>query len=308
MKLKTISMDGNVGKEIELPEQFNEEVREDLIKKAVLAIQNNKRTPYGSFEDAGDRHTSWVSKRRRDWRGSYGKGISRVPRKVHSRRGSQFNWVGAQAPGTVGGRRAHPPKAEKVWDWKLNVKEKRKAIRSAMSATVRKDLVSARGHFIPTSYPFMIDDSFENINKTADLIKILQKLGFERELERTSVIKVTSGRARMRGRATKQKKGILFVVSNTKELSKAAKNIPGVDVINVMKLNTESLAPGGHFGRATLYSAAAIEQIKKGLFTKNYAGAKIEKKTPAEKKNETVKAAKPAKEKAPAKKVAVKKK
>ena len=49
-----------------------------------------------------------------------------------------MNWVGAFAPGTVGGRRAHPPKSEKIWSKKINKKENAKAIRSAISATLLK--------------------------------------------------------------------------------------------------------------------------------------------------------------------------
>jgi large subunit ribosomal protein L4e len=274
MRLKLVATNGTASHEVELPEQFSEEIREDLVKKAVLAIQNNRRQAYGSFEDAGDRHASWVSKRRRDWRGSYGKGISRVPRKVLNRRGSQFYWVGAQAPGTVGGRRAHPPRSYKAWDWKLNVKEKRKAIRSAMAATVHKDIVAKRGHLVPESYPFIIDDAFEQIHKTKELEAALSKMGFEKELERVSVSKVRAGRGKLRGRSTKQKKSVLFVVSNTEKLSRAAENLPGIDVINVRKLNAESLAPGGHLGRATLYTHKSIEELRKGLFTKDYNGSK----------------------------------
>ena len=310
MKLKVMNAAGTAGKEVDLPEQFSEEVREDLIKKAVLAMQNNKRQAYGAFVDAGDRHVSWVSKRRRDWRGSYGKGISRVPRKVHSRRGTQFNWVGAQAPGTVGGRRAHPPKTQKVWDWKLNVKEKRKAIRSAMSATVHKDLVEKRGHFVPAAYPFIIDDSFEQIAKTSELLAALVKLGFEKEMDRASVTKTRTGRAKMRGRATKHKKSVLLVAHDSRKLMAAAENLPGVEVIMVKKLNTEILAPGGHYGRATLFTHAAVEELRKGLFTKNYAGVNTQQKTAkAAKKAEAKPAAKVAKPKAaaPAKKKAAKK-
>ena len=38
-----------------------------------------------------------------------------------------MNWVGAFAPGTVGGRKAHAPNAEKIFDKKINKKENRKA-------------------------------------------------------------------------------------------------------------------------------------------------------------------------------------
>ena len=67
-----------------------------------------------------------LSKRRRAYRGSYGFGISRTPRKILSKRGRRLGWVGAVAPNTVGGRRTHPPKAEKIWREEINTKERRK--------------------------------------------------------------------------------------------------------------------------------------------------------------------------------------
>jgi large subunit ribosomal protein L4e len=134
-----------VGKK-ELPKQFDEEIRPDLIRRAVLVVQANSRQPYGSDPNAGMMVSAKLSRRRRDYKGSYGMGISRTPRKVLTKRGTRFNWVGALAPNTVGGRRAHAPKAERIWDKKLNVKEKRKALRSALSATMHRDIVKARGH------------------------------------------------------------------------------------------------------------------------------------------------------------------
>ena len=91
MKKDLYSIEGKVLKQIELPKQFNEPVRHDLIKRAVLAIHSSKRTPYGADPEAGKRSSSILSKRRRRYRGSYGKGISRSPRKVLTKRGSH-NW------------------------------------------------------------------------------------------------------------------------------------------------------------------------------------------------------------------------
>ena len=56
------------------------------------------------------------------------------------RRGTQFMWVGALAPGTVGGRKAHPPKASKIWNLKINKKERAKAIRSALGGSAKESI------------------------------------------------------------------------------------------------------------------------------------------------------------------------
>ena len=53
MKANYFKLDGAKSKQLELPEQFNEEFRPDLIQKAVLVIQSHKRQPYGAKPDAG---------------------------------------------------------------------------------------------------------------------------------------------------------------------------------------------------------------------------------------------------------------
>src|SRR3989338_38182 len=115
MKIPILTPEKTKIGEKELPSHFLEEYRPDLIQRAVLALQSAARQRYGAYPEAGLRHSSKLSKRRRKYRGSYGLGISRVNRKILSRRGTRFNWAGAFSPQTVGGRRSHPPKAEKIW-------------------------------------------------------------------------------------------------------------------------------------------------------------------------------------------------
>ena len=93
MKLDILDISRNKIGEINLPRQFEEEIRIDLIKRAVLALQSNERQPYGAMKEAGKRSSSTLSKRRRKYRGSYGLGISRTPRKILSRRRMLF-WLG----------------------------------------------------------------------------------------------------------------------------------------------------------------------------------------------------------------------
>jgi large subunit ribosomal protein L4e len=277
---------------MELPAQFSEEVRVDLIQKDVECLQANQRQRYGAKVGAGLRHSADVSRRRRKYRGSYGHGISRVPRKVLSRRGTRMNWVGSNAPGTRGGRRAHPPKADKVWEKKMNTKEKRKAIRSALAAVMHTELVQERGHALPEHYPFGIDTTFEKLSKTKEVLASLHKLGLTAELARAEQKTIRSGKGKNRGRKYRTKKGPLLVVSQSCELFKAAENIPGVEVTQVTSLNTEQLAPGCDVGRLTLFTQAALERLdKEHLFTNAYKGKQPEK----EQKKESKKATKPKK-------------
>jgi len=283
---------------INLPTQFSEDIRDDLIQRAVLATSAAARQTYGGYGDAGMRHSSKLSRRRREYRGSYGMGISRVPRKIHSRRGRRMNWVGALSPGTVGGRRAHHPKPFAIWDQKINTIENRKAIRAALAATVDAKLVEARGHKVPKTFPFIIDSSFEEFQKTAELEAALITLGFAEELARASVVRTRAGRGKMRGRRHKTPTSILFVVSQeSTKLINAVKNLPGCDVVAVHRVNAALLAPGCHAGRLTLYTKGAIERLaSEGLFLKSYKGATPVK---AEKPAKATKAKKEKKEAAP---------
>ena len=84
-------LEGKVDHSVELPAVFMSEFRPDLVMRAVTASRANRRQAYGSGRRSGMRHSvRWSGK---------GQGVSRVPRI----RGTM---IGAQAPGTRGGRRA----------------------------------------------------------------------------------------------------------------------------------------------------------------------------------------------------------
>ncbi|MFT4250507.1 MAG: 50S ribosomal protein L4 [Candidatus Woesearchaeota archaeon] len=242
MKLKILDTTSSESGSITFP--LNEPLREDLIRRSFHSLASRMRQPYGADPRAGLKHATNVSRRRRKYRGSYGKGISRVPRKVLSSSGSQFYWKGAEAPGTVGGRRAHPAKAEKNWKRKINKKENRKAINSAICATLNKELVQQRGHIIPKNYPFVLAEDFEKLSKTKDVRAALEKLGFAEDLKRGE-----------QGRIS------VLIVSEEEALAKAARNIAGVEVSKAKSLNTHALAPGTHPGRATLFTKKSVEEL-----------------------------------------------
>lgn len=279
MELKILNKEGKETGKMKLPVQFSEEIRPDLVKRAVLVIQANNRQAYGAKPEAGKRASAYVSKRRRAYKTTYGIGQSRTPRKVLSRSGTRFNWVGAFAPQTVGGRRAHPPKASKIWSQKINPTEKRKAIRSALSATMIPEIVRARGHIIPDNYPFIINNDFMTITKTTELRKALTTLGLDKDLDRASVTKIRAGKGKGRGRKYKSKKSVLFVVSKEEEMSRAINNLPGCEVALAKNLNSLVLAPGADVGRLTLFTESAIKEIQeKSFFLKTVPKIKEEVK------------------------------
>ncbi len=260
MKLPILNISKEeIGKQ-EMPIQFEEEVRPDLIKRAVISIQGNARQAYGADPMAGKRASAKLSRRRHDYKTAYGIGISRVPRKIMSSRGTRMNWVGAFAPGTVGGRKAHPPKAGKDWTKKINKKERRKAIRSAITATLSKELV-AKNHIVPDNYPFIIEGKFESLKKTKQVRDVLKKIGLEKELSRVNERIIRSGKGKKRGRKYKSKAGPLIIVSKDCALLKAAKNIAGVNVRIVKSINAKVLAPSTNPGRLAIWTQDAIKEL-----------------------------------------------
>ena len=269
MKADIYGMDGKKSKSVNLPKQFSESIRPDLIKKANEVVEANLQQPYGAYPGAGIRAAAEMSRRRKAFKGSYGHGMSRVPRKHSWRRGTQFGYTGAFAPGTVSGRRAHPPKADQDRSKDINKNERRLAIRSAISSTIIPDLVQARGHRFKELVS-VVDSKVESLNKTKDVKSFLLKLSLKDELSRVSVRKVRPGRGKMRNRKYRTKKGPLFVVSKNCPLADSAINIQGVDVCEVRNLNVNLLAPGGQPGRMTIFSEEAINQMEKNkLFFKS---------------------------------------
>ncbi len=247
MKVPVYDLEGNEKGEVELPKAFQEEIRPDVIRKAFKVFMMNNRHPYGAHPLAGKRYAA------ESWGVGYGR--ARVPRLSNGR--------AVLAPMTVGGRRAHPPKVEKNWKRKINVKEKRLALRSALSATRIPELVKARGHRIPDGkpLPIVVVDDFETLNKTKDVLKVLEALGLSEDLARVRK-KIRAGKGKMRGRKYRVPKSLLIVVSKYQGIQYGVSNIPGVDLVPVKHLNISYLAPGGNPGRLTLFTESALKELE----------------------------------------------
>ncbi|MDI6642534.1 MAG: 50S ribosomal protein L4 [Candidatus Hodarchaeaceae archaeon] len=259
MKVQVFSLEGQPAEEVELPPVFQTELRPDLIRRAVLAAQTARLQPWGADEMAGKRTSAET------W--GKGFGVSRVRRVKGTRYPAAGK--GAFSPHTVGGRRAHPPKVEKVLRERINKKERRLAIRSAIAATKEKKLVASRGHAVDkvVGFPLIVSDELEGMKKTSEIKGVLQKLGLWSDIERViSSKRVRSGRGKMRGRRYKLAVGPLIVVGEDRGIGRGARNIPGTKVARVAELNAELLAPGGVPGRLILWTKGAIQKLG-GLFT-----------------------------------------
>jgi large subunit ribosomal protein L4e len=246
MKAQIFNVEGGNAGEVELPAVFDATFRPDLIKNAVLAIQSERYQPHGTHPYAGIRTSaaSWGS----------GRGVSQIPR---IKNGSRV----ARVPQARGGRAAHPPKVEKILVRKMNKKEMRVALCSAIAATTNADLVAARGHRFGDAFPVIFDETFESLTTTKEVIAALKNAGVYGDVERSVASRnIRAGKGKLRGRKYKQAKSLLIVTAETPLA--AARNLAGVDAISVRQLTTELLAPGTHAGRLTVWTTAALKELE----------------------------------------------
>ncbi len=258
MKVPVFSLDGKPQGEVELPPAFSEEYRPDLIRRAVISSQTARLQPKGTDPMAGKRTTAET------WGKGYG--VARVPRVKGS--GYPAAGRGAFVPHAVGGRRAHPPKVEKVLRERINRKEKRLAFRSALAATANPELVRSRGHLIDKvpSLPLVVEDRLEELSETKQVKEVFQRLGLWEEVERVAEgEKIRAGRGKMRGRKYRRPVGPLLVVSRDRGIRKGAGNLPGVRVVEARNLGVEDLAPGGHPARLTVWTPSALQALEARL-------------------------------------------
>jgi large subunit ribosomal protein L4e len=246
MKAQVKTIEGGVSRDIDLPVMFTEEYRPDLIKKAVMALQSTRRQPHGTYPFAGicSSAVGWGS----------GRGASHVPRIKNGSRA-------AKVPQAKGGREAHPPVVAKVLIKQINQKEKQKAFRSAIAASVQEELVRKRGHLFEGAVPVVFEDKFETLIRTQDVISALTAAGVFQDVERAKESrKVRAGRGKMRGRRYKQRKSLLIVTAGTP--LRSARNLAGVDVVTIDQLNVEHLAPGMQAGRLTVWTESALTRLE----------------------------------------------
>jgi len=249
---KIFDLEGKVTGKIRLPAVFKTPVRPDVIKRAVVAIQSRRFQPQGRNILAGKRTTAESM--------GVGHGISRVPRVKG--RGQQA----ALAPGTVGGRAAHPPVVEKKINKKIPRKEMRLALRSAIAATASKETVASRGHVVDDvpDFPLVVVDGIQGLKKSREAKEAFIQLGVWPDVYRVKESqKVRAGKGKMRGRRIKRAVGPLLVITDNDGVVEAARNIAGVEVVTVNDLNVELLAPGTHPGRLTIWTSSAFEKLDK---------------------------------------------
>lgn len=256
-KTTIISTSGSNDGEIELPNVFSTPFRKDLIHKAYINLNSHKFQPQGRHPTAG----MDVVARSND--PPTGRGQARIARMRGGGGGRQGEAGGVAS--VRGGRQAHPPIVDKVISKKINKKENKLALCSAIAATASRDLVQSRGHKVEDikSFPIIVADDIESVSKASEMNKVLDSLHLMADVKRLDSRKPRTGKSSLRGRNKKIGKSVLFVTKESDKIKKACGAFAGVEARSVKDLSVLDLAPGSDPIRLTVFSKSAIEEIAK---------------------------------------------
>ncbi|XP_009800209.1 large ribosomal subunit protein uL4-like [Nicotiana tabacum] len=240
---------------VPLPAVMKAPIRPDVVTYVHSNISKNARQPYAVSKKAGHQTSaeSWGT----------GRAVSRIPRVA----GGGTHRAGQAAFGNMcrGGRMFAPTKIWRRWHRKIPVNQKRYAVASAIAASAVPSLVLARGHRIESvpELPLVVSDSVESIEKTSNAVKALKQIGAYPDAEKAKDSHaIRPGKGKMRNRRYISRKGPLIVYGTEgAKLVKAFRNIPGVEICHVDRLNLLKLAPGGHLGRFIVWTKSAYEKL-----------------------------------------------
>jgi len=158
-----------------------------------------------------------------------------------------------------------PTKTWRRWHRKVSVNQRRYALVSALAASAIPALVMARGHRIEQvpEVPLVVDNkSIDSIDKTSKALALLKAVGALADVSKVKDSKkLRSGKGKLRNRRYVQRRGPLIIFNEKSPLIKAFRNLSGVELANVSRLNLLQLAPGGHLGRFVIWTRDAIERL-----------------------------------------------
>jgi len=242
------------GVNVKLPAVFRAPIRTDVVNFVHTNMRKNKRHPYAVSREAGHQTSaeSWGT----------GRAVARIPRV----RGGGTHRSGQGAFGNMcrGGRRFAPTRIWRKWHRKVNRNQRRYALVSAIAASGVPALVMSKGHQIQEvpEFPLVVSDKIQEYSKTKQAVTFLRKMKAWKDIEKVYKSKrFRAGKGKMRNRRRIQRLGPVVVYSKDSGLTRAFRNIPGIETINVEKLNLLRLAPGGHVGRFCIWTESAFRRL-----------------------------------------------
>ena len=252
--VSVFSLEGAKTGETTLPEVMTAPMRPDIVQFVHTNMNKNHRQAYSVSPWAGKRATasSWGT----------GRAVARIPRVGGG--GTSRSGQGAYGNMCRGGRMFAPTKTWRRWHRKINVSQKRYAVASALAASAVPALVMARGHKIDDvpEIPLVLDTSLESAKKTSAAKDILAAVGALADVEKAADSKkIRAGKGKARNRKYVLRRGPLVIYKTNDGVEQAFRNLPGVELCCVDRLNLLQLAPGGHMGRFCVWSQAALDAL-----------------------------------------------
>lgn len=245
--------------QLAMPAVFLAPIRPDIVSFVHSSMNKNARQAYGvkrRMWEAGHGHSaeSWGT----------GRAVARIPRVS----GGGTSRAGQAAFGNMcrSGRMFAPTRTWRKWHRKINTNTKRYAVASALAASALPSLVMARGHKISQvqEVPCVVDNSVESIVKTRVAVEALKALGAYEDVEKAKDSrKIRRGKGKMRNRRYVARRGPLVVYNNDAGIVKSFRNLPGVELSHVSRLNLLQLAPGGQMGRFVVWTQDAFSALDK---------------------------------------------
>jgi large subunit ribosomal protein L4e len=255
------------GKNIVLPAVFSTGIRPDIVNFVHTNISKNRRQGHAVNYKAGMKHSaeSWGT----------GRAVSRIPRVGGS--GTSRNGQGAFGNMCRKGRMFAPIRIWRRWHRRNNLKQKRYAVATAVAASAILPLVQARGHRVDNvpEFPVVVSDAAEKIERTKEAVRFLRDIGAWADVQKViDTVKVRAGKGKLRNRRFRSRRGPLVVYSGANvPLIRALRNVPGVEVAHVSRLNLLQLAPGGHVGRFIIWTEGAFNELNNVFGTHKQASS-----------------------------------
>lgn len=249
-------VDGAATGSLPLPAVFTAPIRPDVVQQIHSNLAKNKRQPYAVASNAGHQTSaeSWGT----------GRALARIPRVGGG--GTQRSGQAAFGNEARGGHMFAPTKVWRRWFVKTSLNHRRFATSSALAATALPALVLARGHRIEQieEVPLVVSNDIESYTKTKQAIAVLKALNaYDDVVKVSNSRKIRAGVGKLRNRRHSQRRGPLVIYNEDNGIVKAFRNLPGVELVNVNRLNLLQLAPGGHLGRFVIWTEGAFQQLDK---------------------------------------------
>jgi len=243
------------GNPVKLPYVFVSPIRSDIVTFIHTLMNKNHRQPYAVKDRAG------MGVAAESW--GTGRAVSRIPRVPGG--GTSRSGQGAFGNMCRGGRMFAPTRTWRRWHRKISQGQRRYATCSALAASAVPSLVLARGHRIEQlpEIPLVIADTkFDGMKKTKQAVKLLQEIKADEDVQKVKDSRhIRCGAGKARNRRYVKRKGPLIIHNKNRSFTLPFRNIPGIELCHVSRLNLLTLAPGGHLGRFIIWTESAFKAL-----------------------------------------------